>query len=134
MLWDDINLRLNGFLDDATSGEGETQFPLANRVAGWNFAVDYFGRTHTADEKTVDLKADTDGKTFILPVDFLEVGMLYDINLPYQTFVRKTFSVGSIRWLPNGALAEGYWIWGHRIWMNGVLRPQSQLRLDYYAK
>jgi len=124
MNFDELNLKLSVFLDDAQDSKGEYQFSLPLRCDGWNFAQEVFAE-HTLAEKTVQLSAEADGRTVLLPPDFVAVGMVYDTT---WTYIQRRFTPGSRRDdLENGS---AYWLWA------GIMHfdlTVSDLTLDYFA-
>jgi hypothetical protein len=124
MNFDELNLKLSVFLDDAQDSKGEYQFSLPLRCDGWNFAQECFAE-HTLAEKTAQLSAEPDGYTVLLPADFKAVGMLYD---SLWTYTQRRFTPGAKRQTTENSRA--YWLWAGLLHFDITV---SALTLDYFA-
>lgn len=129
MTFDELNLKLSVFLDDAQDAKGEYQFALPLRCDGWNFALDVF-EEHTLLERTTPLSVESDGRTAILPLDFAAVGMIHESGGYLQTYVQRRFTPGAQRF-DNLVVGATYWLWAGKLHFEQ--KPSDSLVLDYFA-
>ncbi|KRT69454.1 MAG: hypothetical protein XU15_C0011G0136 [candidate division NC10 bacterium CSP1-5] len=126
--WGTINDKLSYFLDDVTVTDVTPQHVTPMRIAAWNWAQDAFC-AHTAREREQSLVIREGGRLADLPVDFFEMGMIYD-PANSKIWAKRRFQEDGYRSETDQELA--FWVWGNVLHLE---TPSSnrELVLHYYA-
>jgi len=128
--WDEINEGLlSYFLDDIPAAGGTYQFPLPNRINGWNWAQRQLA-IHTARECSILLEIEDGGRTAGLPSDLIEIGTVYDAA-NQRTYARKEFGDGQRR--ADDRESYAYWTWAGKLRFDRTIGRTEKILLEYYG-
>lgn len=129
--WTDVNSQLDDFLDDAESDEEgiDQDYSQTLRISAWNWGQRLLA-LHTPRERMATLTIATDGRSAILPEDFMAVRRIYD-------------SDGEI-WIDRVKEQKGkrltdedldlYWVWGNVLrFEKSYALTSEDLALYYWA-
>lgn len=128
--WELVNTRLDAFLKDVEV-EGEWNYPPAHRVAAWNWAQRMLCY-HTPRTRSTTLVIDSDGRSAILPSDFLGMWRVYDAETE-RWLRRMPMQIESgIRY--QDAEMGQWWVWGGCLYLEMTKTVGStDLTMYYYA-
>lgn len=133
--WAEIQTRLSYFLSDTYNEENEdTPWLHAPefRVIAWNWAQRVLAIAHTPRLQSTVLTTDADGRSAILPNDFLDVWRIYDED-EQMWLKRMPIPLEGATRYPDDELGQ-YWIWGGYLYLEKTLGlTDSQLTLYYMA-
>lgn len=129
--WEIVNRRLNIFLKDEVAEEGEQNYPMAQRVNAWNWAQRLLS-FHTPRTRTTVLTIGSDGRSALLPPDFLGVWRIYDSDTQRWLREMPTQLESGIRY--DEAELGQWWTWGGSLFLEMTKAVDSEdLTLYYYA-
>jgi len=129
--WESIDGKLDLFLKDSQVEGGEYNYPLAMRIAAWNWATRMFA-FHTPRQQKVVLSIGSDGRSAILPPDSLGVQRIY--NADTQRWMRRMpVQMDTDRRMEDAELGQ-WWVWGGTLYLEQTFKTTSaDLTLYYYA-
>lgn len=128
--WSAIETDLRRLLKDTSTTASDQAFSTRDLVWAWNSAQRHF--THHTPRQVIEttLVVGSDGRTATLPVDFYEMGRLYD-----PTSERWW---EPMLWQPGGHYDDtsstyAYAIWGHELKLYDDVGSDNSFELWYYA-
>jgi hypothetical protein len=131
--WDQLNTKLDLFLkDEPDPGADRVRiYTIPMRVAAWNWAQRFLAIAHTPRQLRAEVTADSDGRSVIVPADFLGVWRIYDED--------------QSRWMHHMPPPEGgqvyynsdeicqYWSWGSTITLDKTVSLSGSGLVLYYV-
>jgi hypothetical protein len=127
--WTEINRKIDHFAGDPDSDTGRT-FSEALRIEAWNWAQDQLC-AHTPRQREETAEIDSDGRSIILPSDFLAVEGLYDYD-EEQWWWPMRRRPGDRR-LEDDDVLE-FWFWGNKMYLESEITLNTdRLRFLYWA-
>ena len=125
----DINKKLSLLLDDMDAEQ--YAWSLALRIESWNWAQRHFVH-HTPRRRVADVVVDNDGRSTVLPHDFLFAEGLWDAGNERWWYPIESGRPGAKEYGSLDILE--FWVWGERLFLEKSLQPgYSDLKLYYFA-
>jgi hypothetical protein len=129
--WPPVNDKLDRFLGNEPELEGKYLRSEPLRIDGWNWAQKML-TAHTPMEKTMVLELEEDGRTAVLPTDFVRAYRIYDSGEERWWWPKRHWRPGDYR--PDDDDSLMYWMWGGRLYFEYELNvDQTEVVLYYQA-
>lgn len=125
--WATINARLSIFLND----EDGNDFSLAQRVDGWNAAQRLLAAQHTPRSRIASLVLRADGRSAVLPEDFLAIAGIYDGDDSEWWQAAEYPTRAS--WRADDENLNLWWIWGDILYFERDVDSSDDLSLYYWS-